>query len=83
MPLFLAVPWVGLWSVMMAYFGHTVNPVLSGKSKKDQTLVFNTEYRLMQVKSNAACSQGEHSAILSTLIKLPFFNKTFDLSFFK
>ena len=45
-------------------------------------MVFKTDYRLMQVKSIAECSKGskEHSAILSTFIKLPVFIKTFDLS---
>ena len=34
----------------------------------------------MQVKSIAECSKGEHSAILSTFIKLPFVIKVFVLS---
>ena len=52
-------------------------PVLSGHSKI--TLGFNTDYRLMQVKSIA---EVEHSAILSTCIKLPLSFKTlFFLSF--
>ena len=48
-----------------------VKPVLSGKSNKDQKMVFKTDYRLMQVKvlQNAP---REHSAILSTYIKLSF-----------
>ena len=53
---------------------YTVKPVLSGHSKK------KTNYRLMQVKSIAECSKGEHSAILSTFIKLPFVIKIFVLS---
>ena len=46
-------------------------------------LVFKTEYCLMQVKSIAECSMGsmllhgEHSAILSTFIKLPSVFKSF------
>ena len=54
----------------------TVNPVLSGHSKRDQNLVFKTNYRLMQVKvlQNAPI---EHSAILSTFIKLQFVFKPF------
>ena len=40
-----------------------------------------TDFRLMQVKSIAECS--EHSAILSTFIKLPFVNKIFVLSIFE
>ena len=39
---------------------------------------FKTDYRLMQVKSIA-----EHSAILSTFIKLPVVIKTFVLSIFE
>ena len=35
----------------------TVKPVLSGRSKEDQILVFKTDYRLMQVKSIAECSK--------------------------
>ena len=46
---------------------YTVKPVLSGHSKK------KINYRFMHVKSIA-----EHSAILSTFIKLPFV-----LSFFE
>ena len=37
----------------------------------------------MQVKSIAECSPREHSAILSTFIKLPFVIKIFALSIFK
>ena len=44
--------------------------------KEDQKLFFKTDYRLMQVKSIAECSKREHSAILSTYIKLPFVFKT-------
>ena len=51
--------------------------------KEHQKLVFNTDYNLMQVKSIAECSKGEHSAIYSTFIKLPFPIKTFVLSIFK
>ena len=40
-------------------------------------MVFNTSYRLMQVKSMG------HSAILSTFIKLQFVIKTFALSIFQ
>ena len=56
---------------------YTVNPVLSSHLKKKED----------QLSLNAGqkyCSmlQGEHSAILSTLIKLPFVIKIFVLSFF-
>ena len=50
---------------------YTVNPVFRGHSKK------KTNFRLMQVKSI-----GEHSAILSTSIKIPFVVKIIVLSFF-
>ena len=62
----------------------TVKPVLSGHSKRRQKLFFKTNYRLMQVKSIAECSKGrEHSAILSTFIKLPFVIESFVLSIFE
>ena len=35
---------------------HTVKPALSSHSHKDKKLVFKTNYRLMQVKSIAECS---------------------------
>ena len=41
-------------------------------------MVYKTDYRLMQVKSI-----GEHSATLSTFIKLPFVIKIFVLSIFE
>ena len=42
-------------------------------------------YRLVKVKNIAECSKGEHSAILSTFIKLtiPFASKIFVLSIFE
>ena len=49
---------------------------------KYQKLVFKTIYRLMQVKKYCRMLQGEHSAILSTCIKLPFVNKIFVLSIY-
>ena len=58
---------------------------------KRPKLVFKTKYCLMQVKSVAECSkgsilillQGEHSAMLSTFIKLPIVKKIFGLSIFE
>ena len=38
--------------------GTAVKPVLNSHSQKDQKLFFMTNYRLMQVKSNAECSKG-------------------------
>ena len=35
----------------------TIKPVLSGHSKRTPKLVFNTDYRLMQVKRIAECSK--------------------------
>ena len=53
--------------------------VLNGHFEKDdQKLGFKTDYRLMQVKSIR-----EHSAVLSTFIKLPFVIKIFVLSIFE
>ena len=40
-------------------------------------------YHVMHVKSIAECSKGEHSAILSTFIKLPFVIKIFVMSIFE
>ena len=50
--------------------------------KKDYKMVFNTDYRLMQVKvlQNAPRT---YSAILSTFIKLSFVFKTYVLSIFE
>ena len=61
----------------------TVKLVLRGHSKRTpkQKLVFNTDYRLIQVKGITECSK--HSAILSTFIKLPYSIKTFVLSILK
>ena len=50
---------------------------------KRPKLVFKTYYHLLQVKSSAECCKREHSAILSTCIKLPFVIKIFVLSIFE
>ena len=52
-------------------------------SLKKKKMVYNANYRLMQVKSIAECSPLEHSSILSTFIKLPFGIKIFVLSIFE
>ena len=62
---------------------NTEKPVYNGNSKKDQKLVFNTNYRLMQVKRFAEYSKGEHSTILLVSIKQPFVIKIFVLSIFE
>ena len=49
-------------------------------TKKRPKLVFKANYRLIQVKNIAECSKGEHSAKLSTFIKLTFVIKIFVLS---
>ena len=67
--------------------GNTVKPVLNDHFQKDQQLVFKINYRLMQVESIAECFQKycrmlqwEHSATLSTFIKLPSVIKIFVVS---
>ena len=52
------------WEVLIALLHHinvllsTVEPVLSGHSKRRPKLVFKTEFCLIQVKSIAECSKG-------------------------
>ena len=62
---------------------YSVKPVLSGHSKRIPKISF--QYRLLLNAGQKYCRMLplEHSAILSTLIKLPFSNKTFVLSIFK
>ena len=55
---------------------YKVKPVLSGHLKKDDQLSLNAGQKYCRML------QGEHSAILSTFIKLPFVIKIFVLSFF-
>ena len=38
----------------------------------NKTKVLKTDYRLMQAKSIAECSKGEHSAMILTCIKRPW-----------
>ena len=54
---------------------YTVNPVLSGNSKKEDKLSLNAGPKYCRML------QWEHSAILSTIIKLLFVIKIFVLSF--
>ena len=60
-----------------------VKPALSSHSKRTPKIGF--QYRLSLNAGQKYCRmlQGEHSAILSTFIKLPFSIKTFVLSIFK
>ena len=62
---------------------NTVKPVLSIHSKRTPKIGF--QYRLLLNAGQKYCRmlQGEHSAILSTFIKLPFSIKTFVLSICK
>ena len=62
---------------------YTVKPVLSSHSKITSEIGF--QYQLSPNAGQKYCRmlQGEHSAILSTFNKLPFFVKTFVLSIFK
>ena len=59
----------------MSSFWTTVKPVLPGHSKGRQKMVFKTDYGFN-------VGPREHSAILSTFIKLPFVIKPFVLSIF-
>ena len=59
----------------------TVKPVLSGHSKSTPKIVFQYGLSLNAGQKYCRMLQGEHSAILSTFIKLPFSIKTFVLSF--
>ena len=73
----------GLIWIQTVFQKDFLNTVKLVTQKEDQKLVFKTHYHLLQVKSIAECSailQGEHSAILSTFIKLPFVIKIFVLS---
>ena len=68
---------------VLSIFEWPLKPCLKLPLKKDQNLVFKTDYHLMQVKSIAECSNRDHSAILSTFIKLPSVFKSFVLSVFE
>ena len=61
---------------------NTVKPVINSHSKRRPKIGFKNDYHLMQVKvlQNAP---REHSAMLSTFMKLQFAFKTFVLSIFE
>ena len=46
---------------------YTVKPVLTGHSQKDRKMVFKTNYRLMQVKSIAECSNSLNIFLLPNI----------------
>ena len=61
----------------------TVEPVLSGHSKRTQKIGFQDQLSLNAGQKYCRMLQGEHSAILSTCVKLPFSIKTFVLCIFE
>ena len=61
----------------------TVKPVLRGHSKRRPKFVLKTDLSLNADQKYCRMLQWEHSAILSTFIKLPFVFKTFVLSIFE
>ena len=61
----------------------TVKPVLSGHSKRRLKIGFQDQLSLYAGQNYCRMLQWEHSAILSTFIKLPFVIKPFDLSIFE
>ena len=61
---------------------HTVKPVLSGHSKKTK-IGFQDQLLLNEGQKYCRMLQGEHSAILSAFIKLPFVIKIFVLFIFE
>ena len=56
---------------------------LRGHSQKDEKIGVNDQVSLNTGRKYCRMLQGEHSAILSTFIKLPFSIKTFVLSIFE
>ena len=62
---------------------NTVKTVLSRYSKRRPKIGFQHRLSLNAGQKYCRMLQGEHSAILSTFIKLPFAIKTFVLSIFE
>ena len=62
---------------------NTVKPVLRGHSKKNTKIGFQDQMSLNAGQKYCRMLQGEHSAILSTFIKLPFVIKNIVLSIFE
>ena len=60
---------------------YTVKPVLSRHSKRRPTIGFQDRLSRNAGQKYCRMLQGEHSAMLSTFIKLPFVIKIFVLSF--
>ena len=69
---------------MAKYFFQTiVKPVLSGHSKRRPQIGFQDQLSLNECLKYSRMLQEEHSAILSTFVKLPFVIKIFVLSIFE
>ena len=64
-------------------YSDTVKPVLSGHSKRRPKIGFRNPLRLIAGQKYCRMLHGEHPAILSTFIKLPFIVKSFVLSIFE
>ena len=62
---------------------HTVKPVVNGHSIRRPKIGFQDRLSLNAGQKYFRMLQGEHSAILSTFIKLPFVIKVFVLSIFE
>ena len=67
----------------LVMFVSTVKPVLSGHSKTTPKIGFQYRLSLNAGQKYGRMLRGEHSAIHSTFIKLPFPIKTFVMSVFK
>ena len=67
----------------VTFYYYTVKPVLRGHSKRTPKIGFQYQLSLNAGQKYCRMLQVEHSAILSTFIKLPFSIKTFVLSIFK
>ena len=64
----------------LVLLAHTVKPVLSGHPKRRPNIGFQDQFSLNAGQKYCRMLQGENSAILLTVIKLPFAIKTFVLS---
>ena len=87
--LFLAVSWVGLQCVIVAFPDHTTSFLIYNKTcvkrplSKRPKIGFQDQLLLNAGRKYSRMLQGEHSAIHLTIIKLPFVIKIFVLSIFE
>ena len=72
-----------LQSVSVGFKVYYSKTCLKQPLKKNTIIGFQYGLSLNAGQKYCRMLQGEHSAILSTFIKLPFFIKTFVLTFFK